>query len=62
MQFEVRMRDGSAREVEASYIEVTRGVVGTYTLLRPVPGFAIAVVAAFPVELVTWVCAIDRDE
>ena len=53
MQFEVTMRDGSAHNVEAAYIEVVEGPTSTsYTLLGPVPGYPTAIVAAFPAELV----------
>lgn len=51
--FEVKMRDGSTSQVEAAFIEVTNGPVSSsYTLLAPVPGYAAAIVAAFPVDLV----------
>lgn len=51
MRFEVNMRDGSAYEVEAAYIEVSNGpACSSYTLLGPVPGFPTAILAAFPVD------------
>lgn len=53
MLFEVNMRDGSAYEVDASYIEVADGQVSsTFALLGAVPGYPTAVLAVFPVELV----------
>ena len=53
MQFEVTMRDGSVRQVEASYLEVVEGPTSTsYTLLGPVPGYPTAILAAFPAELI----------
>ena len=56
MQFEVSMRDGTTHKVNAKYIEVSLGRLSSYTLLGPVPNHRIAVVAAFPVDLVRWVC------
>jgi len=53
MRYEVKMRDGSAYEVDAAYIEVVDGPAdSSYTLLGQVPGFPIAIVAAFPVDMV----------
>ena len=53
MQFEVTMRDGTSRYVEAAYLEVVEGPMSTsYTMLGPVPGYPTAIVAAFPAELV----------
>jgi hypothetical protein len=57
MLYEVMMRDGSTREVDALYIDVTSGRVGTFTLLRPASGYPIAIVAAFPIDQVQWVGA-----
>jgi len=53
MRYEVKMRDGSAYEVDASYIEVFDGPAdSSYALLGQLPGFPIAIVAAFPVDMV----------
>jgi hypothetical protein len=61
VQFEVRLRNGATHTLEATYIEVTGGVVSTYTLLGPVPNYPIAILAAFPVDVVQWVCPIDAN-
>jgi len=62
MRYEVKMRDGSAYEVDASYIEVYDGPAeSSYALLGQVPGYPIAIVAAFPVDMVeTIMPANDR--
>lgn len=53
MNFEVNMRDGSAYEIEAAYIEVTNGPASSsYTLLGALPGYPAAILAAFPVDAV----------
>jgi len=53
MRYEVKMRDGSTYEVDASYIEVFDGPAdSSYALLGQLPGYPIAIVAAFPVEMV----------
>ena len=62
MQFEVKMRDGSSQRLDATYIEVTDGPVSTYTLLGPVPNHPIAILAAFPVDLVRSVCRSDASQ
>jgi hypothetical protein len=61
MQFEVTMRDGTTRHVEASYLEVVHGhMSSSYTLLGPVPGYPTAIVAAFPAELVHAVMPVSQ--
>lgn len=53
MQFEVTMRDGTSRYIEAAYLEVVEGPMSTsYTMLGPVPGYPTAIVAVFPADLV----------
>lgn len=60
MQFLVLMRDGSRYRIEAAYIEVVHAEESSYTLLGPVPGFASAILATFPVSLVTAVLPYDQ--
>lgn len=55
MQFMVMMRDGSRYRIEAAYIEVVHAEESSYTFLGPVPGYRSAIVATFPVSLVTAV-------
>lgn len=51
MRFEINLRDGSAYEVEAAYIEVVDGpTCSTFTLLGSVPGHPVAILAAIPVD------------
>ena len=53
MRYEVKMRDGSTYQVDASFIEVSDGPAeSSYTLLGQVPGYPIAILAAFPVDMV----------
>jgi hypothetical protein len=63
MRYEVKMRDGSAYEVDAAYIEVHDGPAdSSYALLGQVPGFPIAIVAAFPVEMVETIMPAHESE
>lgn len=55
MKFLVHMRDGSTFRIEASYIEVIGAAESSYTFLGPVPGYPTAIVASFPVALVSAV-------
>ena len=55
MQFLVMMRDGSRYRIEAAYIEVVHAEESSYTFLGPVPGYSSAILATFPVCLVTAV-------
>ena len=52
MQFEVNLRDGATYVVDASYVEVYDGFVSsTFTLIGPVPGYPMAILAVFPVDV-----------
>lgn len=55
MQFTVHLRDGATFRIEAAYIEVVAAGQSSYTFLGPVPGYPMAIVAAFPVDLVAGV-------
>ena len=61
MRFEVNLRNGSTYEIDASYVEVADGFVSTtFTLLGPVPGYPMAILAAFPVDVVQSVVPAAR--
>lgn len=60
MQFLVTMRDGASFVVDASYIEVVGHPASNYTFLGPVPGYPMAILAAFPVELVAAVLPLEQ--
>jgi len=62
MQFLVMMRDGSRYRIEAAYIEVIHAEESSYTFLGPVPGYASAILATFPVCLVTAVLPYNQME
>lgn len=62
MQFLVMMRDGSRYRIEAAYIEVIDSEESSYTFLGPVPGYASAILATFPVSLVTAVLPYNQIE
>lgn len=62
MQFLVMMRDGSRYRIEAAYIEVIQAEESSYTFLGPVPGYASAILATFPVSLVTAVLPYNQIE
>jgi hypothetical protein len=54
MQFLVTMRDGSSYEIEANYLEVHDGPSSSsYALLGIVPGYPVAILAAFPIDMVS---------
>jgi len=55
VKFIVHMRDGSTFLIEALYIEVVASVESSYTFLGRVPGFPRAIMASFPVDLVSAV-------
>jgi hypothetical protein len=60
MQFLVKMRDGASFSVEAAYIEVVGSPTSNYTFLGPVPGYPMAILATFPVELVAAVVPLEQ--
>ena len=62
MRFLVTMRDRTTFTVEAAYIEVVAAQAGSYTFLGPVPGHSVAILAAFPVELVASVIPVEQAE
>lgn len=56
MWFAVTMRDGQSIEVDGSYLEVANGPANSsYTIVGPVPGYPVAILAVFPVDEVAAV-------